>query len=341
MSGGQSFGDNPEELAKFLKEQDKLSGINRNINEPSKEEVKEKKPSDLGNINDYDEIAKEEFKAKKTLEEAMGYTKINLEDLPTKGLFYPVGAKMLVRALKVDEIKHWSSIDETDLVDVYMHLNKIVLSACKFTTNDNKNLGHYSICDADRLYLLLKIRDKTFKQGESKIDIPAPCQCATGADNKIPLRYENIVINNKLPEKLEKYYNEEKRCFIVETKSYGNLTLHLPRIGVMERIYGQVADLQRQNKPFKKEFYVTLPYIITNHRLLDKEDTFNKLYGDFQSWDTKKYSIYTNLINKLQMGATNEIKGSCPCGSEVTAPLEFPDGIKSLFFISNIDDELL
>ena len=58
--------------------------------------------------------------------------------------------------------------------------------------------------------------------------------------------------------------------------------------------------------------------------------------------NASKYSVIFRLAEKMKVGVKPELKHICPgCGTEVSAPLEFPDGIKSLFVIPDISGELL
>ncbi len=45
----------------------------------------------------------------------LGWQKLKIEDLPTRGLFYPEGTEIAVRAASAGEIRHWSTLDETNL----------------------------------------------------------------------------------------------------------------------------------------------------------------------------------------------------------------------------------
>lgn len=335
-------GISPEEWAKNLKAMDEASGINRNLEDSSEEQVY----SLAGDNDEVDpDILNEESKKEKlSIEESLGKIFIPMENLPTKGRFYPKGSKIYVEALTVQEIRHWSTVDDSQPLEVNSYLNQILFSSTTFKTSDGKSIGYQQICDADRLFLLLFIRDLSMKEGEAKIEIPIRCRCGANQETKVLLSHSSIVLHEELEENLEKYYDEEERCFIIKTKSFGGLTMHLPRVGVMEKVYAKIAELEQQKKPWDKSFYVCLPFLIKNHALLDDEKSMNRLYNEFIQWSPKKFSIYDTMINKLKVGPTDQIKGICSkkgCGAEVTGDLTFPNGIKSLFAISNIDDELL
>jgi len=330
---------NPEDWASKLKAMDEASGINR--------EKKEEKPYSIAGDQDKldsGSVEEDDFRQKKTLQQAIGYVPIPVSSLPTNGRFYPSGTTLLIKALTVEQVRHWSTVDDSQPIDVNSHLNQIILSCCTLKGPDGRSLGYKQICDADRLFILLSIRDLTYKEGEAKIDIPIRCSCGASSETKVPLSHDSIVLHEELEESIEKYYDSDERCFVIRSASHGDLVLHLPRIGVMEKVYNQISEYERQQKTWDKSFYITLPYLITNSNLLDDQKAFNRMYNDFKTWSIGKYSIYQKMIEKLKMGPTEKIKGTCSkigCGAEVTASLTFPDGIRSLFLISNIESELL
>ena len=61
-----------------------------------------------------------------------------------------------------------------------------------------------------------------------------------------------------------------------------------------------------------------------------------------QGWNTSKYSIVYRLAEQMKVGVKIEMNFPCnSCGDEVTVPLTFPGGVKSLFIIQDISSELL
>lgn len=330
----------PEEWAAQLKAKDQLYGKNYG---GDGEQQPYSLAGDLDKI-DLDKSDREEEMKRASLHNKLGYIKIPYENLPTKGRFYPNDSELMIRSLTVQELRHWSTIDDSQPLDVNSHLNQILLSSSKLVDlNSGKNIGYQYICDADRLFILLMIRDLTFKEPESKIEIPIRCNCGANVETKVTLKHNSIVLHEELPEKIDKYYDAEQKCFIIKTNN-GNYVLHLPRVGVMEKVYNKISELEQQKRAWDKSFYVTLPYLIINPKLVEDEKQLNKLYNEFILWDIKKFQIIDSMIRELKIGPTDKIKGSCSksgCGAEVIGDLTFPDGIRSLFTVSNIDSELL
>ena len=56
----------------------------------------------------------------------LGWKNVPLENLPSGGQFYEPGTQVAIRAASVAEIRHWSTIDENDLLGVDDMLNFII-----------------------------------------------------------------------------------------------------------------------------------------------------------------------------------------------------------------------
>ena len=53
----------------------------------------------------------------------LGYLPLKVEDLPSRGMFYPEGTKIFIRAASGGEIRHWSMTNEEDLSEIDDALN--------------------------------------------------------------------------------------------------------------------------------------------------------------------------------------------------------------------------
>jgi len=59
-------------------------------------------------------------------------------------------------------------------------------------------------------------------------------------------------------------------------------------------------------------------------------------------WSDIKYQTMNKLTEMARVGVKEKMRTECEkCGTEVTTPISFPGGIKSLFVISDITGELL
>ena len=265
----------------------------------------------------------------------LGYVNLNLEDLPSMGKFYPEDSKMQIRSARVAEIRNFSIIDEKNLMDIEDKLNSIV-KACTTFKSGTKMMSYKDIMEEDRIFILLSIRDLTFPEAENKLMLKATD--AEGEDFEIELstRYFDT---EKIPEEIEQYYDSEKRSYVIQTKSAGEVVMSPPTIGIMEEVTKFMAQRQRERKTWDQSFLQMVPYIQEDWRGFNAKKIFEKEI-EFQGWSERKYMVIYRLAEKMKIGVKPELKVDRQ-GSEVLVPLDFPGGIKSLFIISDLAGELL
>lgn len=279
----------------------------------------------------------------KRIQELAGHIKLDLLLLPSAGRFYRNDFEIHIRASRVGEIRDFSTVDEENLKDVDDKLNSILVSCTKIMYGSQKG-SYRDILEEDRIYIILAIRELTFKNGEAKIMMPTGKRKCTSASCKaqdsVELRTENLQFNH-VDELVERYYDESNRCYTIPTKNHGELTLAPPTIGVMRAITDYVRKKEEENKPWDKSSISILPYMQREWRGFNDREIFSAMTS-FQGWDTTKYSIVYRLVEQMKIGIKPEFTYSCQsCGAEVTVPLSFPGGIKSLFIVQDISSELL
>jgi len=279
----------------------------------------------------------------KRIQELVGHVRLDLSLLPSGGRFYREDFEIHIRAARVGEVRDFSTVDEENLKDVDDKLNSILVSCIKVMYGSQKG-SYRDILEEDRIYVILSIRELTFKNGEAKIMMPVgKKKCATPsckAQENVELKTENLQFNH-VDELIERYYDEVNRCYTVPTKNHGELTLAPPTIGVMRAITDYVRKREEENKSWDKSSISVLPYIQREWRGFNDREIFSAM-TNFQGWDTGKYSLVYRLVEKMKIGIKPEFMYPCQsCGGEVTVPLSFPGGIKSLFIIQDISSELL
>jgi hypothetical protein len=273
------------------------------------------------------------------------YHNIPVDCLPSLGRFYPDNIRISIRATRVDEIREFSAIDERDIKDVTDKLTYMV-SQCVKVYYGNVPGSYRDLLSADRIVLILKIREITFLDGMSSIKLPVPANACETVGCK---PQESIVFNStKLnftaaaPE-IEKYYDYENKCYNVRTKSFGVITLFPPTIGVTSIVTNWIVEQAKSEKKVDAALTEILQYLVGNWRKLNNNSIFNIL-GELSAWPTEKFTLVYRLIEKMNIGIEFELKDRCEsCGGEITVPITFPDGYKSLFVptVSDFGDELL
>jgi hypothetical protein len=279
----------------------------------------------------------------KRINEMVGYTKLNLADFPSKGKFYRDDFEIHIRAAKVAEVRAFSTVDENNLQEVDEGLNNMVVSCCKVMYGNQRG-SYKDVLEEDRIYLILSIRELTFKTGEQTLMMPIGKKgCKTPSckvQESMELRTSNLQFNT-VAESIEKYYDPVDKCYSVQTKNYGVIQMAPPTIGVMRAVTEYVRGREEKGQSWDKSTLAILPYLQREWRGWNEKDIFSTITS-FQGWDATKYTIIYRLAEDMKVGVKPELGFPCKsCGEEVTVPLTFPGGIKALFVIPDISAELL
>lgn len=267
----------------------------------------------------------------------LGWQGFNLENLPSKGRFYPKDTKLKIRSAQVSEIRHFSTLDENNMIDITEKLNAIVES-CAQLFSGSQRMSYKDILEEDRFTIILAIRDLTFPEPENSLTIDYKDNYGNPKQTEIKQEYFRYF---HIPEELEKYYDEELRCFLIKTKSYGEIAMRPPSIGVMQVVTDYIKNKQNNNEKIDQSLLQLAPYIATEWRKFNQDELFN-LAVEMNGWDNKKYLLLYQLAEKMKVGIKPEMAIPEDDGAgEVSVPINFRGGLKSLFTLQNIDEELL
>jgi len=269
-------------------------------------------------------------------DEVLGWHVLDLEDLPSKGKFYPADTIIKIRSAKAAEIRHFSTMDENNYIDMEEKLNSIVESCAQFNAGD-KRMSYKDILEEDRIILLLSIRDLTFPEPENKLMLKGKTE-KTKKTVDIELAVKNL-IPTVIDEEIEKYYSSKERTYVIKTRSAGTIRMKPPTIGVMQEITQYLKDRQEKDQDFDKAFIQVLPYMQSDWRTLNLNKIF-QMEVEYKGWDEKKFMIVYRLAERMKIGVQTELETTFD-GESAKAPLDFPGGIKSLFIISDLAGELL
>jgi hypothetical protein len=267
---------------------------------------------------------------------ALGWHVLDLETLPSKGKFYPEGCVIKIRSAKAAEIRHFSTMDENNYIDMEEKLNSIV-EGCAQVTSGKSRMSYKDILEEDRIILLLSIRDLTFPEPENKLILKGKTE-KTKKTVDIELSVKNL-IPTEIDEEIERYYDSKKRTYVIKTRSAGEVSMRPPTIGVMQEITQYLKDRQEKDVEIDKAFIQVLPYLQPDWRSLSLTKIF-QLEVDYKAWDEKKFMVIYRLAERMRIGVSTELETTFD-GETVKAPLDFPGGIKSLFIISDLAGELL
>lgn len=284
-------------------------------------------------------VSMEQFgqaRPEKTADQFLGWMVLDQEELPSKGKFYPSGTIIKIRSARASEIRHFSTMDENNYIDMEEKLNHIV-EMCTQVTVEDKRLSYKDILEEDRIVLLLSIRDLTFPEPENKLILKGKTE-----HTKVPVDIElssRYLVATQVPNEIEAYYSSKERTYVIKTRSAGEVRMRPPSIGVMQEITKYLKDRQEKEVEFDKAFIQVLPYITPDWRQLNLPKIFS-LEVDYKAWDQNKFMVIYRLAEKMKIGVETTLEMEYD-GEIAKAPLDFPGGIKSLFIISDLAGELL
>lgn len=321
-----------EEAKRLLEEKENSSNLEYDQNEEVEVNPDSGRPT-LGMAEKPQHKEAERQESKKLADE-MGWHNIPIQDLPSAGLFYADDAEVAIKSAKVQEIRHFSTIDENDPFDIDDKLNFVVDKCLKVRLN-GVMASWKDLKDEDRFYLIFAIRDLTFKEGENKLMINLACtemDCKT--TDKIELK-NGIFDYYKIEGKLMNYYDQEEKCFAFDSEKVGKFNLYVPSLGVTSFIKNYVKKKQQAGESYDLSFVKVAPFVFGDWRLLN-DASYQGMEQESFGWNKQKFSAIHNLTEKIRFGVKLSVTQNCSeCGAEVTAPLTFPNGVKSLFVISD------
>lgn len=296
----------------------------QNVQVSSNENIVNEQPFFNQSSPTYKTLGKVELSSNTTMPE-VGWKNIPIENLPSRGMFYDDGFKIQIRAALTNEIRHFSTIDEDDFIDIDDKLN-YVIEKCTRIINSGKLGTWKDLLEIDRFYLVVAVRDFTFKSGENRLEMKISCDVCQHVDSK---DIDHSAINFfKLDEKLEKMFNPEDKCFTINTKSGQSWNLYLPTLGVNTFIKNKRGDKGLD------EFYLNhAPFLFKSWKTLT-DGAFRKSQEDTNLWNIEKISYMKTIIKLMRNSIDVNINHTCSnCGSEVTAPFSFQGGFNGLFLI--------
>lgn len=268
-----------------------------------------------------------------SLDDVLGYQEIPLKDLPTKGLFYPDEARILIRAATAGEIRHWSTMNDDNMSDVYDHLNYIIEKCVYFKLPDGT--GNWKmIKEMDRLYLLLAIRDFTFLKDDNELKLKI------SESNSVAIHKDNIDFIT-IPEEIMKHYNASEKCFIFKFKTGNEIKMYIPSIGVSSWLKKYLITKEETKEGYDKDFIQLAPMLIPDDYKLSNRSYEEFILNIYPKLGIYEYSLISKVYDMLIENSVPKIKYKDEAGADQTAPLTFSEGFKSIFTVSDVFDGLL
>lgn len=295
------------------------------------------KGKSLGNVKDIvkdgNTVGGDQFKEKEHTQMEIGYQRIPIESLPSKGMFYPEGTSILIRAATGVEIKHWSTLNEDNEEMLDGMLNYVIEKLTKVSIPETR-ASFKDLLDLDRLYIIFALSEYTFKNGENKITADIPLE--NGNVEKVHIT-KDVIDMFKIPEKLERFYSPEDRGFKFEIEGE-EFVLRMPTIGISKFTYDLKLKYAREGKRFDEDFALYYLFMGQDWRTAS-DSSFRNASMNSSKWGIKRISLMSTFVDLIRGSIEPKMTVMTSAG-EVTLPLNFQGGVKSLFVIPDILDEL-
>jgi hypothetical protein len=343
LIGGISFDDQIADLAPTTIPEDRIEkeveSLRKNSLHPNTS------PSDSPLANEFKKAKEEIPSLEPPSVMSIGWKNLPLAILPSAGMFYPEGTQIAIRSAEVKEIKHFSMIDESDMLDIEQKLNMILNSCCVIKFPSQGVVNYKDLKQEDRFFVIMAIRDLTFIKGENRIILQPRVNCGkTNCSYQYGIELRTGVLSKyELEKNIMEYYSKQERKFVLPVpKLSKTLRMTIPSIGVIDTISSFARNRIRSGQDVDESFIKIAPFIFDDWRDLTEKKIL-EMEQDSLSWSKEEFSIYFELANKIKIGTKLEVNLPCEtCGAqEVTAQISFPGGFRSLFVISDIFRELL
>lgn len=285
--------------------------------------------------------SKEKPQLDERIKMVIGLHQIPMTELSFNGAFYPAGTTIKYRSADGKEIRHFSMVDETNPLAVDDAMKQLINSCVHIYNEKGAKLAFGNIQASDRFLLMMKVREVTYPNPESKLSYEAHCSCGQAMSIELD---STTMVRHEFNEHQKKYYDENERCFVVPTKSYGVVKAY-PATIFREQIYRDYVTKEVEKGQKVDTFFAELFWLfVTPHNQHDK-DAVENAYQKYRSLGKEELAFYVKMNEMLKLKPTTQVRDICPdesCGREVYKDITFPNGIKYLFVdTTSADSEFL
>lgn len=268
-----------------------------------------------------------------------GWLTVDRELLGDRNVFYPTDWEFRIKPATVEAIRNWSTLDEENVNSVDVVFDEI-LKSCLAIRTPNGPMPWNQINAWDRLFFVLLVREYTFINGEVKKQFTYDCP---NCESEVTFELHSSALMFDVPdEEVMDAYDQERRVWTIIPSEYDveytepEILLYNPTREKDSAIKAYLYDkLQKdRNAKIDRVFYKFLPWLLPK---ISKDTNIaktqiKKAENEYKSWDVEMFEFMDNVINNITVTPGMNLLSVCPaCGEEVTAPIQFPDGISSLF----------
>lgn len=279
---------------------------------------------------------------KKKIEDASiatGWVPVNRDDMGLRSMFYPEEWEFFIKPASVQAIKNWTAIDEERVDQVNRVFNEIIKMCVKIDTHSSVGAGWAQINSWDRFWFILKVREYTFNQGESKIEFIDACsECSE--DITYTLNSDSLFYEFPDDDIIEKYWSNG--VWTIDPREYDvdndTIILYTPKLGKDDAIIEWATARGRNGQKIDENFIEMLVWMLNkpskDPQMLDRQ--IQKLYTEYKSWSLDMFTFMTDVIKNITINPSEKLKVTCPyCSMEATSNVQFPNGIRDLFNVGS------
>ena len=270
-----------------------------------------------------------------------GYKKIDLDELPNGGVFYPHSWRFAYRCPTTLEVANFSTIQENDTPAIVAAVEDLIRKCVKiWDVNTQREVSSAEINDGDKLFFMLKIR--SFYIPGQDVKLEETCDiCHEVFEAK--LTTESIQYK-KPTDKLVNAF--DGRLFTLNMGLEEPIVFRIPTIGTSARLFKYVVKVMRQTPDTKKDpinntvhdktFLLIAPWLFVTG-----QETIKEIMSRFKQIqkDSKLLNAYLSIVNNIELDNLENIEAICThCGSEVSSEIRFPGGWKHFFESENTNE---
>lgn len=266
-----------------------------------------------------------------------GWIPIDRAEMGQRSTYYPESWVFYIRPATVMAIKNWTAIDESRADVVNNVLNEIIKTCVKIDSNDGTQVSWNEIKSHDRFWFILKVREYTYAQGQSKVEFQDEC---SECNEEIDYNLTAASLFYEFPDEdlVEKYWYGD--CWQIDPEEYGvedakPITLYVPTIARDMAIIDWATAKVRAGGKIDETFITFLSWLLPpkhpkDMQLLDRQ--INMLYKGYKNWSLDMFTFMNDVIKNVNINQSDKLRVKCPhCGMEATSTVQFPNGIKVLF----------
>lgn len=289
------------------------------------------------NINSDEKIQTTQPKNENKVE-YLGWIDIKREELPYKGVLYPEHIKFQVRPANAKEIRHFSSLDESNPLSVNESLNYIINNCIRCFAGKTLVKASDVIYEHQRLFFVLLVQ--TYTGTTTSLTFDTKCN-DTKCNHKqtVTVTPYNFMYS-EISDKGYEYLDQKTGIFNISTKTLGDFRYRPLTNSESILVQDYMIECRKEGIDFESTFVELASFF-----MLDKKNTENikDIYLKFLkvTSDPKTFSILKKIKDIVNVDQLFEVSKNCDkCNRPNTHKISTFEGIRNLFIDDNIDDEL-